>query len=352
MIKTNLKTGTLVIAVGVLLLAVACGNNSVDDNNVDTTGGQSSDSTSSGGSSNGGQTSDGGESASGGSSGGTEGNGTGGKFGIGGDSSSGGQATGGAVGDQPIGTLGEPCSSPGVFACADVNPKLALLCGSDKRWEARETCDGDELCDSNEGPALGTCRSQLPECQAGTAKFCDGDALVVECAEGGFDTQVVEECGSGFGCRDGFCVGVDDPCPEDAVRIENCTDEACGTKSPPRCFSSLDCDYVHAGVSVYPTGQVAFRLPFEDLCSSSCGHARYAVTFSSVEGMAAKVTVGPGWGMSTVGPSACDDIVEKCIVLPPNQVDESWILYLTLLAQHAVTRNLMVEAVPPGTTCD
>lgn len=317
-----------VCAVGFLSGAISCGGKSSTDN---TSGDGDGD-----GDGMGANTGDGdGDSPRG--SGGSGGGGTGGS------------STGGSTG-QGLVTLGDDCSSPGTFACAGNNQKLALICGAAGTWDSRETCSGDALCDFNPGPNEGTCRVPLAECLDGAVHVCEENE-VAKCLEGGFETTLVEECDEG--CADGTCVWVDDPCPEVGVA---CIDEGCAIPSDA-CWAREDCENHHWSGSVSESTVTGVRLPMTGLCTAeACDREVFIAGITSDQPeQSLRYTVGPGWGMIPFDALAlerlCDDTVEQCLILPPTQSEYRGAVLVPLF-EDTVIRNLKVEVVEPGTTCD
>lgn len=285
---------------------------------------------------------------------------TGGAASAGGDTATGGAGTGGAGGTVTTATLGDPCGSPGAFACAESNSQLALICGGDGEWEFRETCAGDALCDSYEGSGLGTCRVPLPECEVVTGAFCDDEGRVAECAESGLETVVVEECGNGYGCLSGSCAQIDDECPTVGV-LHNCSGDDCTSQKPAWCNESEECDNSYWGYAVLAGDTTTVvRLPNDGLCSrGECATPAYQLVLPQSEAfpdMAMRFTVGPGWGMVAHGNGSsdvCGPRAEGCVIIPartPETISRG--VYMIPLSDDPVIRNVTIEPVPPGTTCD
>ncbi len=330
------------VATLVMCVVAACGGKSATHNNGPDTGGSSGD-----GDGTGASTGDGDGDLSGGSGG------HGGS--TGGGTSTGGTLPTGGTNGQVLVTLGDDCSSPGSFACAESNPKLALICDGDGRWELRETCGGDALCDFNAGSNEGTCRVPLAECDGQTGKFCGGKD-VVTCKEGGFDTALVEECAEG--CENAECVWVADPCLEIG---ESCADDECMNPSDG-CWSGGMCENRHWVGGFGISSITGVRLPVTELCHvDACERDIYlvAIAYDQPESFV-RFTVGPGWGMIPFDDDGlqkrCDNTVEHCLILPPAQGDPEQGEYrgaiLVPLSENTVTRNLKIEVVEPGTTCD
>jgi hypothetical protein len=217
----NVTKSSITIVLGALITAStwSCGGNSEHNTN-----GSGATANSGGSSASGGSSGEGGDAAS---SGGTESGGA----------SSGGPSTGGAAGNPgggsggtstgEVATLGDPCSTPGALACAGNHQKLTLLCSADETWEANETCDAGQFCDSTPGPNVGSCRDALEGCEAPEDNFCDGNELW-ECGPDTVTSELVEECIAG--CQDGACLPGpgpgDEPCPESPA-LADCSNQ-CG----------------------------------------------------------------------------------------------------------------------------
>lgn len=281
---------------------------------------------------------------------------TGGAPSTGGDNSTGGDGgsdgTGGDDGTPPPVTLGEPCDAPGGLACDDVNHHLALTCGGNGDWELRETCTGEDVCDSNEGAGFGTCRTPLAECEMAAGPFCDGDTRLVECAPGGFETSVVEECEPGYGCQGSSCSPVDDECPEVGPNTILCADDDCGTRSD-NCRNYGTCE--NTGEVVLTEGAPqTLRLPKADLCSGFCQVPAYIVDIAldAAPDSAVKITVGPGWGFVSTSTECAAPDQSGCRVLPPRDDIDTYQVLMVPDPLAPVVRNVVVEAVEPGTTCD
>ncbi len=335
------------VATLVMCVVTACGGKSSADN---TSGDGDGDGDGDGMGANTGD----GDGDSPGRSGGNGGGGTGGSATGGATSTGGNMPTGGSPGHVLV-TLGDDCSSPGSFACAENNPKLALICGGDGEWESRETCSGEELCDFNAGPHEGTCRVPLTECTEDGKLVCGGKDIF-QCNDGGFDTNLFEECAEG--CENAECIWVADPCLEAGY---SCIDDGCVIPSDA-CWPNDGCENHHwlGSVSVSPV--VVLRLPTTGFCTAeACGRETFiaGIAFDQPE-QSLRYTVGSGWGMIPFDDDAfqrrCDNTVEHCLILPPAQGDPEQGEYrgaiLVPLSENTVTRNLKIEVVEPGTTCD
>lgn len=358
---------TLVLAVGGLFFAAACGGTSESGGPGASSGGESPGDGDAAGDGDGSVDGDG-DAGSGGSgdgdganSGGAPNTGgdspnTGGDSPMGGATSSGGEGTGGSNDVVTTATLGDSCASPGAFSCAVSNEKLALLCDGSGEWVARETCSGESTCDPNEGADLGTCRERLPECDLYSGSFCDAEGNAVECSPSGFETILLDACGDGYACRNGECHMADDPCPDGG--LHNCSDDDCGPKRT-WCAETNSCENSHWATYVFEGAPTLVRIPNEGLCSvSGCDRKRYGMIIPSdnLPEMAMRFEVGPGWGLAYYLDGEgefCGDLVEGCLVVPPkpNGATNRGV-YLIPLSDNPVIRNVSVEPVPPGTTCD
>lgn len=333
---------------GVLFAVVACGGRSEepgtgsgDDNPAD--GGVSGD-VDSGGSTGGSNDADGGDDS-------------GGTSAAGGDSASGGGDGDGTGGDENVVTavtLGEPCDSPGTFACADNNPKLALICGGDGEWEARETCSGEDVCDPNDGSGLGTCRTAYAECAMSEGIMCTDDNRVVECTEGGFELRVIEECGGGTQCEGAECVVADDPCHQD--QTYNCSSDC--EQVETNCSSDASCENFQWSNSLLEEGPTIVRIPNEGLCSA-CDRPFFNLQLhpNTFPTTAVKFTIGAGWGLIASDGDGnldeCGDPVLGCVVVPPLDFGTGpRNVYAIPLTDEAFVRNVTIEPVEPGATCD
>lgn len=298
---------------------------------------------------------DGGSPAGGTSSGGSA---------SGGSSSGGTPGSGGAGGeDDHLYGLGDECETPGEFSCSSANELLALICGADKKWEVRETCESGEKCDFRAGSGVGLCQAPVEGCETNTSEPICGEQGVETCTRGGFETEVIEECEDR--CVDAECVLVDDECPEGT--FYECEDfEVCGGRDT-WCGTEI-CTFGMFGLYVSP-GPRTFRLPEADLlCQSVCSDEAavgFVVTASSLtEDSALRVRLGAGWRMSHIElddegvPEAClEESAERCLVVPFELESGSTTTYqagvlLHPLSNPPVVRNVVVDQVPLGTTCD
>jgi|GEM_PF-1672000 len=287
----------------------------------------------------------------------------------GGDSSGGAPGTGGAGGeDDHLYGLGDECETPGEFSCSAANELLALICGGDRKWAVRETCESGEKCDFRSGSGVGLCRVPVPGCETNVSEPICGERGVETCTRGGFETEVIEGCGEGYGCEDAECVMVDDECPETGGA--ECEDyPECGGRQLV-CSSRAEC-LLGVFDLILSSSSVAFRLPDAVPCGLHCpstnhapGIAVHALHSSPPQGpeMSLRFSVGPGWqirGMSFQDGGhvrGCNDqVAEKCMVVPFSRTDgvsgyAGAIFYP--LTSPAVTRNVLMEVVPSGTICD
>lgn len=361
----------------VALGVVACGGNS--STTVDSDGSGGAPLGGEKGSSGGRASADGGRAAGGrdgsgssasdggaGAGGGPEGDGgsTVGGSSSGGDSSGGVPGTGGAGGeDDHLDGLGDECETPGEFSCSAANELLALICGADKKWEVRETCESGEKCDFRAGSGVGLCQAPVEGCETNTSEPICGEQGVETCTRGGFETEVIEECEEGYGCEDAECVMVDDECPEGTVR--ECSGFAVCDGLEGTCGSET-CAVGKLGMTL-TSGPRTYRLPDGDLCGWGCDEEvepGFAFTARSYEeNPALRVRVGPGWRMRRIDvgnllPAACvGEPAERCIVVPFDPVGggdtgrEAGVA-LYPLTDPPVIRNIIVDEVPRGTTCD
>lgn len=277
--------------------------------------------------------------------GGAAGGATGGQGG-----SAGGQIPmGGSVG-RALGTLGDDCASVGAFACAEDNLRLALVCGGDGTWESRETCAGDSYCDSNSGTNEGLCRIPLAECEGSTGPFCE-DKMIVECQDGGFDKVHVETCAED--CREAECVWMPDPCPETGT---NCSEDEC--ENPMSGCLSGNCQIGWLGGVSSQVPATTVRLAPNNICESAlCDRDIFVarVLYDDLPEQALRITIGKGWGMVPYDDGdydACGALQSDCLIVPPQVEEQVRGAVLVPLSEEAVTRNLIIEAVDPGTTCD
>ncbi len=342
------RSSTLVATL-VMCVVAACGGKSSTDDNVESSTGGSGDGDGDGMGANTGD-GDGDSPRGSGGSGGTGGftSETGGQDpGTGGD-----MPTGGSPG-QVLVTLGDDCSSPGSFACAANNPKLALICGGDGEWESRETCSGDALCDFNAGSNEGTCRVPLAECTEEGMLVCEGKD-VYQCNDGGFETTMVEACGEGEGCVDAECIWVADECAEDSSEqmLFNCSGDECAGWTDAACFA---CGWSGA---MQEDGTSIVRLPTTACSTETCGRSYYLAVITAFDNSPDKplrVSVGAGWGLIPYEEgnwNVCESTVEGCVIVPPRTMDNDRGAILIPLSENTVTRNLVMEVVEPGTTCD
>jgi hypothetical protein len=320
-----------------------------------------------------GATSAGGQDAPGGgspSTGGEDTSGGGGDGGLGGASN----GTGGTVNSEHLVDLGADCTTPGTFACSAANEHLAMICEADGTWGARETCEIDERCDFRDAPDPGLCRVVLPACETGsTEPFCGETGLEV-CNPGGFDTQVLEECGEGSACTLDGCTFVPDECLEETVSgcaydcyvdTQTCTSGECGEWGvDPLSLSQGGND------------SAVVRLSGDFTCvnwRSGCREDIFVyvpvVAWSFAEkDYWVRVTMGPGWEMypyyldDSDESNVCRAPSQGCLILEPAvELDEvvfpettRAVIFQPLIEPPLakIARNVTFEIVPEGTTCD
>lgn len=309
----------------------------------------SGSSSSAGGNGTGGaETSDGGS-----SSGGTS---------TGGDSSDGGSpGTGGGNGDDDhLDGLGDECETPGEFSCSAANELLALICGGDKKWAVRETCESGEKCDFRSGSGVGLCLAPIEGCETNTSEpFCGAEG-VETCMRGGFETEVTEECGEGYGCENADCVMVDDECPEGTV-YECDGFEVCGGSQVP-CGTEM----CSAAMPFVGAGPLTIRIPESEFCLETCaeepnpGFTVFASRLSLAPDFALRVRAGPGWRVRATHVendalrTCTGQPADECIVVPIQRTTSEAYAAVTLypLTDPPVIRNVVVDEVPLGTTCE
>ncbi len=210
----------------------------------------------------------GGEQAgSGGEPGGTGGAGTGGQEagtggaagGTGGAAVGGATSTGGAggPGSGPIGTLGQPCSPDGSYACAGYATRGQLIC-SGGTWMSNGACSSGDNCDTSSGNA-GFCNPIVAECVG----LAFGDVVCrgtdrLQCGVDLVTTTPVDTCG--YVCAAGSCTGV---CTPGATQCAVGGVQTCSTsgqwEAPTACAIGASCQ---AGSCVCPGSQT--------VCNGAC----------------------------------------------------------------------------------
>jgi len=252
--------------------------------------------------------------------------------------------------------------TPGDFGCSAANELLAMICDGDKKWALRETCEDGKKCDPTDGSGTGLCRLPVAECEDDhEATFCS-EVGVEKCLPGGFDTEVLEECGPGSKCQGAECVLVDDACP-DTTRLIECDESAeCGSELS-ECGPSEECAFYvreyHINDAMHDS---YFRTPTTPICGQfssyrGCVNERGMVVVTGVaSGMVLKATIGSGWGLSAFAVDDMDfgecvgTIQKGCIIVPPS--DTKTHVALVPLTEPPLARNVHFQAVPEGTTCD
>ncbi len=179
---------------------------------------------------------------------------------VGGASSTGGSSAVGAVG-----TLGQPCASPGQLGCAGLNQRLGLVCGASYTWQVNQTCNGDLVCDARPGATAGTCQTPDAGCVNNGAgvSYCVSKALWA-CDIYGIRATLQTDCSTNGTCVSGACFvykpgtkGFHDSC----TYSESTTGvKACNALDPTM---SLKCDGTQWVLDSYCTGN--------DLCDSPPG---------------------------------------------------------------------------------
>lgn len=122
--------------------------------------------------------------------------GAGGGLGAGGDGSAGQSST--------VGRIGDPCAPNGAYGCAGEASQHQVVCVAGK-WNSNGTCPNGSLCDAQEGPSAGTCRSIVVECanaQPGD-HVCNGQVIEV-CTADATRVTIATKCPGD--CVDGACV--------------------------------------------------------------------------------------------------------------------------------------------------
>ena len=298
------------------------------------------------------------------SSGGTSGHsgGTGGTGGTmpsdGGSSSSLGGAPSGRSGSgtviDGVARLGEVCLKAGQLSCAGTLQKLTLVCGASEKWEVNETCDGDWICDTADGPNQGSCQPQLPEClgRESSGRFCEG-RLVRECNVDNLRSEVIEEC---VVCRNGACEDtVDDSCvsESDALPVD-CWGEC--QAAPAMACSFQTCTTLTLPLNQPVDGVLVRTPPPGEMCAPSCG-AQFMHIRVPTQGTL-RVTIPSGgdeWLLDSVAtsewPMGCNpDARAKCLIVPPTA---EYARYVTLKSNTwpAPRRNIVIEGVGDGVAC-
>ncbi len=187
---------------------------------------------------------------------------TGGMTGSGGLSGTGGATgSGGSTGDgTAIGTLGNPCSPNGAYACAGHAQRGQLVC-SGGSWATNGTCTSGNNCDTSPANA-GFCSPIAAECtgkQAGDS-VCKG-TVHETCGLDLVTVNVIETCP--YVCTAGACSGVCIPNSRKCVGTTGT--QTCGANG--QWGATTACPYSNSGFS--------FSVP----CSSS--YLYYATTCSA-----------------------------------------------------------------------
>jgi len=261
------------------------------------------------------------------------------------DSSSGGSEAGG--GSVP--SLGGECSTPGLFSCVEVNPRLVVSCAVDGVWSSEETCPADERCGVSSDGVVG-CQPRLTECvDDSSATFCAANGTdVMRCSDGGYATEIERSCP--VACREGECVIEDNLCLGELGT--NC-DPACGELND-RCVGTLVCDdYARWHGLVEDTGYV--RVSFDSgYCGGwFCDQQMALHVNAGTVGGAVRFTLPEGWRV--LGPScSVQPASESCVVVPVGDAlgDTIASLMITRVDTLTAPANVFVEHVPLGTTCE
>jgi sulfatase modifying factor 1 len=204
-VKTSYCVGLVVVVFGALQGA-ACSSqfkSCADSRNCEPgdAGGSAGDGQGGGGGSNTLSAGSAGAAASGGADGGAPdaGSADGGAADAAGAGGEGGQTDGAA-----LGTLNQPCSVEGAYACAGHAQKGQLICSGGK-WAPNGTCEAGSNCDSTPGNNAGSCAPILAQCSASSLSTCSNGSAVA-CGPDLVSTTTTACAGSTPVCLSGACV--------------------------------------------------------------------------------------------------------------------------------------------------
>jgi len=148
---------------------------------------------------------------------------TGGASNAGAPGSSGSSSAGGN--GAGIGTLGQPCSPDGAYACAGHAQRGQLVCDGGK-WTSNGTCPTGNNCDSSDENA-GFCSPVVSECVGASPAQAVCKGLTREaCGTDLVSVNEIETCA--FACSVGKCTG---ECTADQKRCEGEGVQTCGADS-------------------------------------------------------------------------------------------------------------------------
>jgi hypothetical protein len=219
------------------------------------------------------------------------------------------------------------------------------VCGGENTWEAFQTCEVGQFCDTRQGDTLGSCQDPFPGCEGQQAgeQLCQGTD-VYACGPDTITADPVEQCAKY--CVGGECIDAE-PCPtvDDWV---NCAEDCSGRQA--ECVRGTVVGTYRVTVDTIE----AIRMPAAaDVAECSNGR-RYAVLEPSfTDERDVRFTVNSPWllyempATEDADPPCEESSRDSCVVLG----GAGYWLALYTDETGAPPANVTIERVQEGAVC-